>query len=185
MKTSIWTLFVFFVYCIAPPVPSYNNDDKYGHKRIEHRHNQHLEGKKGHKGGHEHSHDIHKKDNLKKVDSKAKVVNRRTERIVNHKTVTNKNTVTKKVQKTMTKKKQATVLIVREIREGYYAPLGVWQVRENVRNAMDSHPEKYQSFDEALKSIDDAMVTKDAWRERSKLIPLLRSRDIMRKYMLT
>lgn len=80
-------------------------------------------------------------------------------------------------------RRQASVLIVREIREGYYAPLGVWQVRENVRNAMLSDPEKYQSLGEALQSIDNAMITKDAWRERSRLVPLLRSREAMRKWI--
>jgi hypothetical protein len=32
-------------------------------------------------------------------------------------------------------KKQASVLVIREITKDYYLPVGVWQVRENVRNA--------------------------------------------------
>ncbi|MCK4821619.1 hypothetical protein KA005_37990, partial [bacterium] len=40
-------------------------------------------------------------------------------------------------------KRQARVVVFREIHEGYKIPLGVWQVRENVRNAFKKQPEKF------------------------------------------
>jgi hypothetical protein len=49
-----------------------------------------------------------------------------------------------------TVKKQATVIVFREIGEDYSIPLGVWQVRENVRNAFKQAPRKFQSREEAL-----------------------------------
>jgi len=50
-------------------------------------------------------------------------------------------------------KRQATVLILREITEEYYAPLGVGILRELTRKAMQS-PEKQESLAEAIKIID-------------------------------
>jgi hypothetical protein len=48
-------------------------------------------------------------------------------------------------------KKQASVLAIREIYEGYSVPLGVWQVRENVREAFKEDPKKFQNLDSAIK----------------------------------
>ncbi len=43
------------------------------------------------------------------------------------------------------KKRQARAIIFREIGSGYKIPLGVWQVRENMRNAMRSKPISFSS----------------------------------------
>ncbi len=45
---------------------------------------------------------------------------------------------------------QARVVVFREILEGYVVPVGVWEVRENVRKAMQNPPAKFVSLDEAL-----------------------------------
>lgn len=47
-------------------------------------------------------------------------------------------------------KRQAKVIVFREISEKYVVPLGVWQVRENVRNAMRSPPKKFETIKEAI-----------------------------------
>ncbi len=47
-------------------------------------------------------------------------------------------------------KRQARVLAVREIYEGYSVPLGVWVVRENVRNAFAREGKKFVTLAEAL-----------------------------------
>jgi len=47
-------------------------------------------------------------------------------------------------------KKQASILVIREIKPEYYAPLGVWVVEEGVRKALKKKPEIFQTFDEAL-----------------------------------
>ncbi|HID09119.1 TPA: hypothetical protein EYP13_02725, partial [Candidatus Micrarchaeota archaeon] len=39
------------------------------------------------------------------------------------------------IEKLLREKRQARAIIIREVHEGYYIPLGVWQVRENVREA--------------------------------------------------
>jgi len=47
-------------------------------------------------------------------------------------------------------KRQARVVVFREVYEGYVVPVGVWQVRENVRNAMKSDYQKFSTLKEAL-----------------------------------
>ncbi len=47
-------------------------------------------------------------------------------------------------------RRQARVFIMREAYPDYILPVGVWQVRENVRNAMRQPPLRYNTLDEAL-----------------------------------
>jgi hypothetical protein len=56
-------------------------------------------------------------------------------------------------------RRQARVVVFRdrEIYEGYTVPLGVWQVRENVRNAFRQKPEKFATLNQALKHIDSKL----------------------------
>ena len=50
-------------------------------------------------------------------------------------------------------RRQATVIVLREARPGYIMPVGVWQVRENVRNAMRQRPYTFKTIDDSLKFI--------------------------------
>ena len=50
-------------------------------------------------------------------------------------------------------RRQATVVVLREARPGYIMPVGVWQVRENVRNAMRQKPYLFNSLGDSLKFI--------------------------------
>lgn len=45
------------------------------------------------------------------------------------------------------RKRQCKVLIVREVKPEYWAPLGVWIIRETVRNAFDDGSEELESFE--------------------------------------
>jgi hypothetical protein len=47
-------------------------------------------------------------------------------------------------------RRQATVIVLREAHPGYIMPVGVWQVRENVRNAMRQKPLIFKTLNEAL-----------------------------------
>jgi hypothetical protein len=53
----------------------------------------------------------------------------------------------------MKERRQATVVVLREARPGYIMPVGVWQVRENVRNAMRQKAHLFKTLDESLKFI--------------------------------
>ena len=69
-------------------------------------------------------------------------------------------------------RRNASVLILREVHEGYYAPLGVWQVRENVRNALRRKPLEFPSLKEALEHAKTLgmRVPLEEWRKKSVLL---------------
>ena len=50
-------------------------------------------------------------------------------------------------------RRQATVVVLREARPGYIMPVGVWQVRENVRNAMRQKPFVFRSLEASLRFV--------------------------------
>jgi len=50
-------------------------------------------------------------------------------------------------------KRQARAIIFREIYEGYIMPVGVWEVRENVRKALQKRPKRFGSMTAALEDI--------------------------------
>ncbi|MFH1450896.1 MAG: Nre family DNA repair protein [archaeon] len=54
-------------------------------------------------------------------------------------------------------RRQARVVVFREVNEGYVVPLGVWQVRENVRNALREMPMKFDTRESALEHIDSKL----------------------------
>jgi len=68
-------------------------------------------------------------------------------------------------------RRQAVVVVLREAHPGYIMPVGVWQVRENVRNAMKQEPQKYNTLEEALQRIaSQFQIPIKVWMERSKLL---------------
>ncbi len=79
-------------------------------------------------------------------------------------------------------KKQATVFIIREIGSGYFAPVGVWEVRENVRNAVKGKSIKFQSLDEALEFIGSKLNTGRKWEKHSELLKTIKGKEIFLKY---
>jgi hypothetical protein len=67
--------------------------------------------------------------------------------------------------------RQATVIVLREAHPGYIMPVGVWQVRENVRNAMRQKPQVFKTLDEALKCIASRFqIPIQRWMMRSELL---------------
>lgn len=66
------------------------------------------------------------------------------------------------------KNKQASVLVFREVYPEYI-PLGVWNVRENVRNALKI-PRAFNSLEEALSYINKKLLVLHRWFKRSKVI---------------
>jgi len=68
-------------------------------------------------------------------------------------------------------RRQATVIVMREAHPGYIMPVGVWQVRENVRNAMRQPPLKFNTLDEALKRIaSQFQIPLQNWIKHSKFL---------------
>ena len=68
-------------------------------------------------------------------------------------------------------RRQATVIVLREAHPGYIMPVGVWQVRENVRNAMRQKPLIYNTLKEALERIAyQFSIPLQSWMRESHLI---------------
>jgi hypothetical protein len=68
-------------------------------------------------------------------------------------------------------RRQATVVVLREARPGYIMPVGVWQVRENVRNAVRNVPYKCNTLNEALNRIASRLqIPLKRWIAQSELL---------------
>jgi len=68
-------------------------------------------------------------------------------------------------------RRQACVAVLREAHPGYIMPVGVWQVRENVRNAMRSEPLKFKTLREALERVASKLdISLSTWIDSSKLL---------------
>jgi len=68
-------------------------------------------------------------------------------------------------------RRQATAIVLREARPGYIMPVGVWQVRENVRNAMRQKPYNFNTLDEALRFLASRFqIPLQQWIMRSQLL---------------
>jgi hypothetical protein len=71
----------------------------------------------------------------------------------------------------MKERRQASVVVFREAHTGYILPVGVWQVRENVRNAMRHRPLKYNKLKEALERIGTQFkIPLNHWIIKSSLL---------------
>jgi hypothetical protein len=68
-------------------------------------------------------------------------------------------------------RRQAAVVVLREAHPGYIMPIGVWQVRENVRNAMRQKPLIFKTLNEALERISSRFrIPLEGWIKESELI---------------
>ncbi len=68
-------------------------------------------------------------------------------------------------------KKQAGIVVLREAHPGYIMPVGVWNVRENVRRALQKPPFLFDTFHDALSSISKFMdIPIKRWIETSVIL---------------
>jgi hypothetical protein len=71
----------------------------------------------------------------------------------------------------MKERRQALVVVLREAHPGYILPVGVWQVRENVRNALRHVPLKYNTLNEALFRVSSQLqIPIEQWIQQSTLL---------------
>ena len=66
--------------------------------------------------------------------------------------------------------KQASVIVFREIRPEYYAPLGVGILREVTRDAFRNAPERFESVSEALSSAQKRLRMPVSTFERESIL---------------
>lgn len=81
-------------------------------------------------------------------------------------------------------KRQGAVLLIREIYEGFFSPIGVWFVRENVRQLFRTRPERYDSLGEVLERLGEATrLPLRVWLEKSRLLKTLQRQELLVYYL--
>lgn len=76
----------------------------------------------------------------------------------------------------MKEQRQASVMILREAHPGYIMPMGVWNVREHVRESLKGAPVVLGSFKEALGYIGKKMaIPVEVWLKNSEILRYNRS----------
>jgi hypothetical protein len=74
---------------------------------------------------------------------------------------------------------QAGVVILREIRPEYAIPVGVWQVREGIREAMSQTPLIADDFENALLLASNKMsISKHEWLTHGNILGLMRQKTL-------
>ena len=73
-------------------------------------------------------------------------------------------------------RRTAGAVIMREAHPGYVMPVGVWNVRENVRAALTTVPFHYDTYDQAMTHVESVMdIKRDGWVANS---------DVMKDYLI-
>ena len=73
--------------------------------------------------------------------------------------------------------RQAKCLVLREVTDEYWAPVGVWQVREGVRNAFEDDHGTTESFREAVTQVTGQLpVSMGALRRKSEMVAGLQAK---------
>ena len=71
------------------------------------------------------------------------------------------------------------MIILREIRPDYAIPVGVWQIREGIRQAMNGEPAVTANFDDALLlASKKTNVSKNKWLLHAKITNLIRQKTL-------
>jgi len=77
-------------------------------------------------------------------------------------------------------KRQARVVILREAHPGYIMPVGVWNVRENARNAFRSAPRKFDTLKEVFSYVSTRLdIEMERWIDNSAML-----RDVLHQRRL-
>ncbi len=74
-------------------------------------------------------------------------------------------------EKLSREKRQAGAVILRETHPGYIMPVGVWNVREHVRDALRKEPKTFENLKDALFYISTRLDIKvDTWKKYSEVL---------------
>ena len=68
-------------------------------------------------------------------------------------------------------KRTAGAVIFREAHPGYVMPVGVWNVRERVRESLSNPPMRFETLESALQHIDSVMdIPRNIWLQHSAVL---------------
>ncbi|MFT4923435.1 MAG: hypothetical protein ACI8XM_002661 [Haloarculaceae archaeon] len=72
--------------------------------------------------------------------------------------------------------RQATCLVIRHASEAYWAPVGVWQIREGVRHAFEGEYATAETFHDAIRQLESALpVSLSDLRRKSRMVAGIQS----------
>lgn len=81
-------------------------------------------------------------------------------------------------------RRQAAAIVIREVNEQYLMPLGVWVIRQAVRDAMARKPTRYSSFKEIFAYLKPKLqVPLTNWLHKSQLLPYIRSQTTLESFL--
>jgi hypothetical protein len=80
-------------------------------------------------------------------------------------------------------KRQSAALIVREVRPEYYAPLGIWQLRETVRDAFKKPFERFDTVKQAVDAVCSRLMVGKKWVVKSELIKNLKEQTRIKQFL--
>jgi len=77
------------------------------------------------------------------------------------------------------KKIQAGVLVLREIQPEYAVPVGVWQIREAIRTAMNKIPTLVDTLDQGIDlACKNMSISKNEWLAKGTILKMLKQKTI-------
>jgi len=79
--------------------------------------------------------------------------------------------------------RQASILIVREVKPEYYAPMGIWQLRETVRDAFKKPYEIFDSVKLALDKMNSRLQVGNKWMGESSFLENRRQQTKIAQYI--
>jgi hypothetical protein len=81
-------------------------------------------------------------------------------------------------------KRQAMALILREVHEGYLMPMGVWNVREHVRQTLEEKPIILNSYQDMMALTEQKLdIRKGDWIRNSRMLKELSSQMRISRYV--
>ena len=81
-------------------------------------------------------------------------------------------------------KRNASVIILREIHPEYILPVGVWQIREGIREALRMRCNKFETLDMALSfACNNLTISKNEWIGNSSIIKTRKSQSRISDYL--
>lgn len=81
-------------------------------------------------------------------------------------------------------RRQSGAVIFREAHPGYLLPVGVWNVRENVRMALTQRPRKFTTLDQALAYVQTRMdIPMSTWTKHSAILRDLKTQRRIDDYV--
>ncbi len=80
--------------------------------------------------------------------------------------------------------RQGMAIVIREISSEYWAPLGVWVVRETAREALSKEPRAFESVERAVEVMAKRLkVRKKDWTNESNLLEKLRTQLKIERFL--